>query len=656
MDRSGKHTKRHKNHKRRNRQQTPAGLRLFYFFFGVLLLVMPLVYYISAIDKSQMSRLTLINLLLLFTGAIIFGNKRLRHIDFSVFRQRIFLMLGGFLLITLISAFFALNPGEVSFDIVRTLMLIGGLAFSALLMLRTPDWQGKISRLAIVAALPALIIGAVQYVQRVIQADTILLSDGRILEYAVSGLMGHKNMYSVFLILLLPFTVYGIYRFKKGWGVASVLVTISILLMVVLLKTRSAWLGILLGGIVALVLLLVFAKSFRFSLFWRKGIAAVMIAGAFVFTVLMFAGRTADPFSLPGRLYSIFDSQSQHNIHRLNVWKGSLQMAADHPVIGVGPGNWKIKAPLYFNHQFTELSALRWARPHNDFLWILAEKGILGMLFYLGIFGFAFFYLVRVLMRRPAKNNIDDHVMAVCIFGGLTAYLVDSAFSFPYERIDIQALLFIMLAASVVLYHCQAPRASLMPNRRLMAILSLLLFGFGSFYGFRTAVMEKHVAGAMASNTAGNWENMLYHAQKAQNPYRTMDPSLYPVAFYQGLAYAGKQNHQAALHAFKKAQKHSPHNVHVLDQLAIIYHKLGRYNEAIDCAKQILDIIPRLSNASNNLAVYYYEIGEYEKAYHILTDIENWQDDPNIVYNVEIMKQRMEASQQSEPAPLNPVE
>jgi len=626
--------------KRESAQANPRH-RLFYFFFGYLLLLIPLVFFAQAVDRSLMPRLFALALLLLITGAIVFGGKPMRDLDFSVFRRWIFPLLGLFVLTTVISALFATNTREVYFDMVKTVLFAGGLSFSALLMLRTPDWPEKLSKLAVVAAIPTLFIGAVQYVQRVVLADGILLPDGRIVEYAVTGLMAHKNIYSVFLMLLLPFTVFGIYRLRGKWQVASVGVTSLILLMILLLKTRSAWVGIAAGVFVALVLLILFARQFQFPVLWRNWAGILLAGGVIGLAVLMWVGKTAEPYSFPGRVRSIVDTRSPHNIHRLNVWNGTVQMVKDHPILGVGPGNWKIHAPMYYDQQFDRLQSISWARPHNDFLWVASEKGIVSLMLYLGMLIMGLYYLFRVLGQSPDAVSPSAKVLALCLFAGLVAYLGDSLFSFPYERIEIQVLLFVMLSAAVVLYHPLKQENPLALNRKVLLVLSLVVFGLASLYGHHVTKNEAHSRRMIAYRTSGEWHGLLKEARAGKSAFRSLDPSLNPVEYYEGVAYAGLGRFPEAIAAFESARRQSPGNVYVMRSMGIAYHNMGMHREAIQCMEGILEIIPGLRNILNNIAVFYYELGEYEKALETFKRIENWEEDPEIAEGVRVLEEML---------------
>ncbi len=629
-----------KNRSRRLKRDNAGSNRhhLFYFFFGVLLLALPLVHHQKALDTSLMPRLTVISLLFLTTGLMVFGNKRLQRIDYSVFRHWIFPVLVGFALVTVLSAFFAYNVREVYFDILRTMVVVWGVALSVLLMLRTPGWQEKISRLAIMATIPTLIIGAVQYVQRVLTVDESLLPDGRTLEYMVTGLMGHKNIYSSFLMLLLPFTVFGIYKFRDNWRIFATAVMAMNVLMIILLKTRSAWVGILLGVFASMVLLILFARTFRLSRVWRNVMLALIAIAVTGLAIMMHIGRTADPFSVPGRFYSIIDAESQHNIHRLNVWRGTVNMALEHPLTGVGPGNWKVKAPQYYQQQFEYVEALNWLRPHNDFIWVFSEKGVAGFLLYLGVFGLCFFYLLRVMQKKPEDEHSDNRVFALSIAAGLMAYLADSFFSFPYERIEIQTLLFLMIAASVAMYHEFSPKKSLVVPRRWLLLTVLVIFGFGSYYGFQVVKSEVNSRIALGFVERQEWTHALHYADKARTPLRSMDSNGYPPEYFMGMALEGMESYTAALQSLKTAQKYAPNNIWVLNLLGKTYQSFERFDDAIICYEKILGIIPHQPAVQFKLAGVYYRVGEYQKAHNTLTGIKNWEEDPEIVNNVRILE------------------
>ena len=75
---------------------------------------------------------------------------------------------------------------------------------------------------------------------------------------------------------------------------------------------------------------------------------------------------------------------------RLGLWRRTVAMSAEHPLLGVGPGNWPVAFPRYAEPGAMRdgvLTATRAPRQaHDDLLERLAETGIPGLLA-LGLLG-----------------------------------------------------------------------------------------------------------------------------------------------------------------------------------------------------------------------------------------------------------------------------
>jgi O-antigen ligase len=74
---------------------------------------------------------------------------------------------------------------------------------------------------------------------------------------------------------------------------------------------------------------------------------------------------------------------------RADLWTVGLRMFRDHPVAGVGMHNYSIRARDYVREpgslESVELIADRPHEPHNVFLGLLAETGIVGLMLYLAV-------------------------------------------------------------------------------------------------------------------------------------------------------------------------------------------------------------------------------------------------------------------------------
>ncbi len=589
-----------------------------------------------------MPKLLALSLILLATGLFLFMKKKSVQDEPAILRQWLFPILGAFLMVGLVSSFFALNHRETYFDIAKTALFLMGAFFSALLIVRTPAWQDKISRLAILSAIPALIIGSVQYIQRVVMYEQDFLPDGRVVEYAVTAVMGHKNIYSAYIALLLPFAAFGTYRFRGKWQLAAIIISFLILMMIILLKTRSAWLGLGVGLIVSSLALVVHGKSILLVPRWRKGILAALLLLIIALVPLMWTGRTAPEFSIPGRAYSIIDPQSPHNIHRLTAWRSSVEMIRDHPLMGVGPGNWRIAILYYFEGKNVRIEAVNWARPHNDFLWVFAEKGMVGFVLFVAIFVMGFHYLFRIIKGRHEQTETFEKIFALCLASGMAIYLTDSLFSFPYERIEIQGLLFVMLGASAAHHHKLSSRGGVRMNSRYLMAFTVLICSFGLLVGYQSIKMEVHINKAIQALKDENWAESLRRSRASSTQFKSLDNNGYPVEYIKGLAFAGMHDHESSYALYHEAKKQSPRNTWILYNLSLACIQLGKMDEAEKHLLEANRVVSGSSSVLSSLSNIYYSRGEYRKARAMLMMIDNWEQDSRIRNNIHILDRLLE--------------
>ncbi|MFO0975643.1 MAG: O-antigen ligase family protein [Planctomycetaceae bacterium] len=137
---------------------------------------------------------------------------------------------------------------------------------------------------------------------------------------------------------------------------------IVLLYCLILTKSRSAWCGAFCG--IAIVLILRSRTTIlRTTLRWMM--LGGLVAGLLVVCVGLFGGIDRQvilesPRSLQFRLF---------------YWTGSLEMLAEHPVVGAGPGNFR---QMYLPHKAVE-SSEEIRDPHNIFLDAWSSAGLLGL-------------------------------------------------------------------------------------------------------------------------------------------------------------------------------------------------------------------------------------------------------------------------------------
>jgi len=629
------------------KENSAPNMSLFYFFAAFIILVVPVFHIRDALDQALMPRTMIMSAFVLIIGFILLYTRYFDAASFSIFRLRIFPVLIGYFAIVALSIAFANNYRESFFDIVRTFIFVSMVGIASYLFSRTESWKEILPRFVMLAAVIALAIGARQYYNDVIMAEAEFLPDGRSVVYMVYGLMFHKNEYSTALALMLPFIGYGIIRYKGLWRIASIAVALALVVMILLVETRAVWVGIMLGGLVMSVCVVVFAKKLNIPILYRNGMIGLMAGGALAIVVIFSLPKPKDQYSMIGRLRSITDTRSQHNIHRINIWKSTIELIKEHPITGIGAGNWRLNVNHHFDGRFDLIPQLNWCRPHNDFLWVFSEKGIFGFILYIAMFVLAYYYLVSTLYfsSRP-----EDKMLALLFITSLTMYLAISFFGFPYERINHQNYLAMMIAGGIAMYHRLSPLKPLQPKKAAIFLPIVVLALFGIWFGYATTVQETHMNKALSAYKHENWQAVLNNARLAHNPLKSLDPWNNPPEFYEGLALAKMNRHDEAVVAYEKAKEQFPNNVWILNWLGLSYYHVGRYNDAIECVEKVIGIIPDHREAYINLSATYYKMRNFRKSHEALQRYPNWQSDSAIVRNMRVLEnlmRRQESQQQN---------
>ena len=129
---------------------------------------------------------------------------------------------------------------------------------------------------------------------------------------------------------------------------------------------------------------------------------------------------------------------------RYKLYSSTLQLISDHPVLGVGPANWKIAIWKYGLYKGTIGDSFA-QRPHNDFLWVFAEAGFLAGISYILLF----LVLLRDAYLLHKNREEEDGAIYALLFATVVGYGFISLVDFPMERLS-HIIIFFLLAAIII--------------------------------------------------------------------------------------------------------------------------------------------------------------------------------------------------------------
>ncbi|HQG20282.1 MAG TPA: O-antigen ligase family protein [Tenuifilaceae bacterium] len=613
----------------------------FYIFTIFIVLLLPVIYHQATLDLTTMPRIFALSIFLGLFILFFFYSKWFKPGMWGVLKYGIFPVFALWLVVSVVTLAFSSNPIEGIFDIIKVLFIITIAILGAMIFSEEENWLDRLAKIVVLSAIITSLVGFVQYYLWVVKATEPFLPDGRKIIYRVVGVMAHKNLYSLSLFMMLPFVAYGVVMFKKHWKILSTIALVFVLLLIFMLQARATWVGIMVAVAISVITLILYGNKFGLPKKWKITLITLTLMGAVAVGGVLFLVGKDSQNQYVKQLQSIINPKSAQNIHRINIWKTTIEMIQDRPVLGYGPNNWKLHAGYYFKGRFFLEDQINWQRPHNDFLWVFAEKGIFGILLYLAIFGFSFYYLYSVI---GAETTREKRLMALLLVFGLVGYLAASVFDFPYERIFHQAFLGIIFACSVALYHSVQPASVLKIKKHILVLPLVLVFVFGAYYGYRGTKQEVNLNKARAElriinrgilpridslpeNQKKNamamlqqkWHEVLKYALNSKTILKNLDPQANPIDYYIGLAYLNLKDYQNGLKYCLLAHNQHPGSIKALNSLGAIYYNLEQYDMAEEYLQKSITIFPS-HDALLNLSSTYFMQKEYDKAYELLSN------------------------------------
>lgn len=589
-------------------------------FLLLLILIIPFVYTHATIDPALVPRHLALNILLLIYGflCIYFLLKRSEFIDLRIFKGNFFKIYIAYLIVAATSILFALNKSESIYEWFKVLTFFVLVCLLTITLHNVKTNYIFLTRLVIIYALVISMWGFYEFFT--------ISSVGKLdhqSSYFIRVLSSNRNLYAQVLLLTLTFCLFGIYRLKTAWRALSFVSSISVVVLITILLTRSVWIAIFISLLFSICILFIFRKYFSLN---KKAIriiaialiASVLIIASGIFIYSKFGGTEV----FKKQTYWISNYKYGSSLERIDIWKNSLIMSADNPMTGVGQGNWRIVFPAYgLENLRSETGEIFFQRPHNDFLWVLAENGIIGLILYLMLFCLTYFYLFRIIKKSPLS---EKKYLALAMIFGLTAYLVISFFSFPKERIEHQIYLHIIFAIAITEYIIVKPKKQKPRKGRLtyVVLFFLGLMVIGSYLTYSRFISEKHIAKAYKNREQFNWKNEIESYKMANTFVTQVDAFSTPLTWYIGEAYFNLNEIDSAHHYFQKAYKINPYHLHVLNNLGTTSELKDKSDKAENLYLEAHNIAPRFEDPLFNLCALYYNNGKYDLAYETILKID----------------------------------
>jgi hypothetical protein len=305
---------------------------------------------------------------------------------------------------------------------------------------------------------------------------------------------GNRNFLAHFLAIATPLLLLVTLGARRRPSMALGLIGLAVLSAAILLtRSRAAWLGVS----AALTVMTIAALARRHPR--RPTAAAARLVSALAALALGAAAAVVLPNRLEWRsdspyvdtLTRLADYRAGSGRGRLIQYRNSLRLLPEHPVFGVGPGNWFVHYPRVTTpgdpafHAANPIPTNPW--PSSDWVALLVERGPIAVLLVLFAGGAAALTAIRTLR----SDDRDAALRAAALLGTFAAITVTGAFDA------------VLLLPAPTYLAAAAAGALLPPGRPLLSV------PLASWPRRVTALAALALAAASALTTAGQLRSIL---------------------------------------------------------------------------------------------------------------------------------------------------
>ncbi len=613
-----------------------------WLIIALFLMGLPFIFTKKLLDPVLYSRYLYLSILLVVLSIIV-GYRIVRGQFQFYFSKTDKLIFGAgllFVVMHVLSSFDVINLKEAIFHAIREAALIYLFFLFYQLIRANPKGKDVLVKSIVVLTFLYLLIA----ISQLIEADFTRFKEAtNYYGYYFRQAIGHVkstlasiNPFASFLVLSLPFSIYSIFFYNKFWKIFSSIVAGLALFFIFILASKASWGSLGLASLVIVLCLYIYLFVLMPRETSKKLPAYVKVAILLLPFVVVGSGiyfiqktdikvvkivtekvqQVLSPELCLENIYSTDNPTSTQT--RTLVWANTIQMFRDNPLLGVGPGQWRIEYAKYgvdgFEHDIRNGSK-HFQRPHNDFLWILGETGFLGLFFYLVIYIGVLVLAFRLFYKG---ENLKSRILGMLAFSFLIGFILNLFVSFPRERVSHNLIYLILFA--LVLNETNKEHNQWWICRKLHlkigVVVLLLAISMVNLWAANQIFRGEKAARAVKFGISRkNYQIVLRASKSVKETLYTMDAFAVPMSYYEGIAHSKFKNMEDAKLAFDQAYKTHPYHLQVLNNLGTSFDLTGNKQAALKYYNQALSISPRYKEALINSAIVYYNLNDFEKSF-----------------------------------------
>ena len=510
-------------------------------------------------------------------------------------------------------------------------LLINLLSFSFLVIILSSQIDEKvllkfISTLIVIAGLIVSIIGLLQLFGLNILN---LIPNPR-----PGSTLGIRNFASEYLIGVIPFAFISLIICKsKRVKIIFLFVIICVMSYLFLLRSRAAYVTLLISLIFFVTLLIIFYKKNNLKINLKKDLSLITLALIISLLIGFFQPTNIDKEreNLQTTVASVFDTDYAPNIARIKYYKTSFEMFKENPLLGIGTGAWFGLYPKYNSEDYTDGNIFFTANlnPHNDFLEILTENGIIGFLLFITLIVLSIIKLIK---------HCNKNIYFIALTASFISIIIISLFSFPKDNTSVMILFFlaIALANSAYTFHNAGNKGQLKINFKLLSLVLSLIILVTVPYNLLRYKYEKNYLSAMFDKAEGRYSNMNEKLENIANEIYPTEPNKMPLSYYKGVGFFQEEKYEMALENFQDALDITPYVPQILSNTATSFYMLNDVENAESVLLDLKQTFPNYIEPQVNLLAIYTNTGKDSLATSLINELDDKNLQPESIKNFSV--------------------
>jgi O-antigen ligase/tetratricopeptide (TPR) repeat protein len=394
-----------------------------------------------------------------------------------------------------LSVFIAINPTETWVCYVRLIATVLAFFCLGVLLYGRSEIFGAIAQIiSLVFLIEALIAfnGFFREIGRISMTELIL---------NIKNTTGNKNIFAASMVTKLPFVLYCIHTgklWKKALNIGILFIGILILFLA---NARASYLSLLLITILYLVFCyLEYRKEKKTDLLvYRVSYIIIPLIAAFFVSQVEISSVKSLEDNKGGSTYGSaaerLGTVADFSDIRLQLWAHAIDYTGKHPLTGCGYGNWKLASIPYVRTITDDLFVP--IHPHNDYLEMFAELGIVGGLVYLSLFVCIIVFTWKTFFSTASR---EAKLASLFSFFAFVGYSLDAFFNFPMER-PVNQVFFALLTAINIGAFLESRKnkaddkqyGTLLPVFGLIALLASIPAAYVMYYNYKSLVIQRRI-------------------------------------------------------------------------------------------------------------------------------------------------------------------